>query len=188
METDLTHIDGQLFLSIVISCVLVSISGVLPAALFYRQNVAPNRIIESTFFRQVQCFSIGTLLADSTCHLLTEISLTNYKICCYSIIVFYSLDKVCAISGEKTFIVYINLAANVLDNFCHGLEIGAAWILGPSFGLLASVCILVHEIPHEISDFCLLLRSGKSLVTCCKLQIYWVVVYNINLRFLVALG
>ncbi|CAH1154059.1 unnamed protein product [Phaedon cochleariae] len=55
---------------------------------------------------------------------------------------------------------YLNLVANTLDNFTHGLSLGGAFLVSPKIGLLTTFAILVHEIPHEVGDFAILLRSG----------------------------
>merc|ERR1712145_16052 len=55
---------------------------------------------------------------------------------------------------------YLNLIANCVDNFSHGLAVGGACLLGPKVGVTTTLCILVHEIPHEIGEFAILIKSG----------------------------
>ena len=55
---------------------------------------------------------------------------------------------------------YLNLLANCIDNFCHGLAVGAAFLVSAKVGIVTTICILLHEIPHEIGDFAILLNSG----------------------------
>lgn len=55
---------------------------------------------------------------------------------------------------------YLNLIANTIDNFTHGLSLGGAFLVSPKLGLLTTFAILVHEIPHEVGDFAILLKSG----------------------------
>ncbi|CAG9761118.1 unnamed protein product [Ceutorhynchus assimilis] len=57
---------------------------------------------------------------------------------------------------------YLNLVANTIDNFTHGLSLGGAFLVSPATGLLTTFAILVHEIPHEVGDFAILLKSGFS--------------------------
>ena len=55
---------------------------------------------------------------------------------------------------------YLNLMANCIDNFSHGLAVGGAFLIGPKVGITTTLCILLHEIPHEIGDFAILIKSG----------------------------
>lgn len=66
---------------------------------------------------------------------------------------------------------YLNLVANVTDNFTHGLAIAASYIVNPLVGILTTAAIICHEIPHEIGDFAILLKSGFSVPTAIKAQL-----------------
>lgn len=50
--------------------------------------------------------------------------------------------------------------ANVIDNFTHGAAIGGGFAINRFVGLTTLIGIIIHEIPHEIGDFAILLRSG----------------------------
>lgn len=66
---------------------------------------------------------------------------------------------------------YLNLAADFTHNFTDGLAIGASFIAGQSIGLVTTVTILLHEIPHEIGDFAILVQSGCSRKKAMMLQL-----------------
>ncbi|XP_074031536.1 zinc transporter Zip99C isoform X2 [Leptinotarsa decemlineata] len=55
---------------------------------------------------------------------------------------------------------YLNLVANTMDNFTHGLSLGGAFLVSARLGFFTTFAILVHEIPHEVGDFAILLKSG----------------------------
>lgn len=57
---------------------------------------------------------------------------------------------------------YLNLMANSIDNFTHGLAVGGSFLISFRVGALSTLAILVHEIPHEVGDFAILLRAGFS--------------------------
>lgn len=57
---------------------------------------------------------------------------------------------------------YLNLVADFLHNFTDGLAIGASYMAGNSIGYITTFTILLHEIPHEIGDFAILVQSGYS--------------------------
>lgn len=67
---------------------------------------------------------------------------------------------------------YLNLFANCIDNFTHGLALGGSFLISPRVGLFTTLAILVHEIPHEVGDFAILLKSGFSRWQAAYAQVY----------------
>jgi len=57
----------------------------------------------------------------------------------------------------------LNLLANIMDNFYHGLSVGTAFLISTKCGFLAAFSILLHEIPHEFGDFAIQLNGGKTI-------------------------
>lgn len=57
---------------------------------------------------------------------------------------------------------YLNLAADFTHNFTDGLAISASYLAGRHIGLITTLTILLHEVPHEIGDFAILVQSGYS--------------------------
>lgn len=57
---------------------------------------------------------------------------------------------------------YLNLAADITHNFTDGLAIGASYLAGRNVGIVTTITILLHEVPHEIGDFAILIKSGCS--------------------------
>lgn len=72
--------------------------------------------------------------------------------------------------GERNMRGYLNLVANCTDNFTHGLAIAASYVASPMVGILTTIAILCHEIPHEIGDFAILLSSGFDMRSAAKAQ------------------
>lgn len=66
---------------------------------------------------------------------------------------------------------YLNLFANAIDNFTHGLSLGGAFLVSFRLGCLTTFAILMHEVPHEVGDFAILLKSGFSRWDAAKFQI-----------------
>lgn len=54
--------------------------------------------------------------------------------------------------------------ANGIDNFTHGLAVAGSFLVSTRVGLLTTAAILLHEIPHEVADFAILLRAGRLVV------------------------
>uniref|UniRef100_A0A8C4RU26 Zinc transporter SLC39A7 n=1 Tax=Erpetoichthys calabaricus TaxID=27687 RepID=A0A8C4RU26_ERPCA len=83
-------------------------------------------------------------------------------------------QKTVYINGSKDNIKvsgYLNLAADFTHNFTDGLAIGASFLVSPSVGLVTTVTILLHEVPHEIGDFAILVQSGCSKKKAMSLQL-----------------
>ncbi|XP_077447128.1 zinc transporter Slc39a7 [Stigmatopora argus] len=66
---------------------------------------------------------------------------------------------------------YLNLAADFTHNFTDGLAIGASFLVGPAVGALTTLTILLHEVPHEIGDFAILVQSGCTKRKAMSLQL-----------------
>ncbi|CAJ0609517.1 unnamed protein product [Cylicocyclus nassatus] len=64
--------------------------------------------------------------------------------------------------GEIKVAAYLNLVADFAHNFTDGLAIGASFIAGTTIGVVTMITVLVHEVPHEIGDFAILIQSGYS--------------------------
>uniref|UniRef100_A0A8D0CTG8 Zinc transporter SLC39A7 n=1 Tax=Sander lucioperca TaxID=283035 RepID=A0A8D0CTG8_SANLU len=66
---------------------------------------------------------------------------------------------------------YLNLAADFTHNFTDGLAIGASFMVSPTVGAVTTLTILLHEVPHEIGDFAILVQSGctKKKAMCLQL-------------------
>ncbi|OQR74419.1 zinc transporter SLC39A7-like [Tropilaelaps mercedesae] len=73
---------------------------------------------------------------------------------------------------------YLNLAADFAHNFTDGLAIGASFLAGNTAGIVSTITILLHEVPHEIGDFAILVQSGMSKKKVCKRRWFFRVYTN----------
>merc|ERR1712218_37237 len=71
---------------------------------------------------------------------------------------------------SKKIMGYLNLLANSIDNFIHGLAVASSFLTSFKLGFTTVFAILVHEIPHEIGDFAILLNSGFTRAQAAKAQ------------------
>ncbi|XP_073498094.1 zinc transporter SLC39A7 isoform X1 [Phyllobates terribilis] len=72
---------------------------------------------------------------------------------------------------EMTVSGYLNLAADFTHNFTDGLAIGASFLVSSSVGIVTTITILLHEVPHEIGDFAILVQSGCTKRKAMMLQL-----------------
>jgi solute carrier family 39 (zinc transporter), member 7 len=80
--------------------------------------------------------------------------------------------------------IILNVAADALHNFTDGLAIGATYAAGShgptvaavlsnhTRGWITTISIMCHEIPHEIGDYCTLVRSGYTRSQAILMQLW----------------
>mmetsp|Transcript_13765 Transcript_13765/g.20985 ORF Transcript_13765/g.20985 Transcript_13765/m.20985 type:complete len:308 (-) Transcript_13765:88-1011(-) len=82
-------------------------------------------------------------------------------------------------SSKFSSTVALNLLADALHNFTDGLAIGASYGVGDTsnssdsssrMGWIATISIGLHEIPHELGDYCILLKNGFTKWEAIGLQ------------------
>lgn len=49
---------------------------------------------------------------------------------------------------------------DTIHNFIDGVAIGASFLISPNLGLITAFSTFLHEVPHEIGDFGILLKAG----------------------------
>jgi zinc and cadmium transporter len=54
------------------------------------------------------------------------------------------------------------LVGDAFHNFADGVVIAAAFLLDWRAGVLATLAVMAHEIPHEVGDFMILLNAGYT--------------------------
>ncbi len=58
--------------------------------------------------------------------------------------------------------VSLVIFGDTIHNFLDGVAIGASFLIDPSLGLFVSLATFLHETPHEIADFGILVSNGWS--------------------------
>ncbi|KEZ41171.1 hypothetical protein SAPIO_CDS7251 [Scedosporium apiospermum] len=56
----------------------------------------------------------------------------------------------------------LNLIADFTHNITDGLAMSASFYASPTVGASTTLAVFLHEIPHEVGDFALLVQSGFS--------------------------
>ncbi|MFZ3301368.1 MAG: ZIP family metal transporter [Microgenomates group bacterium] len=60
----------------------------------------------------------------------------------------------------KTSSVGLVIFGDTIHNFIDGVAIGAGFLIDPNLGLIVALSTFLHEVPHEIGDFGILLKAG----------------------------
>ena len=119
----------------------------------------------------------GVLLGEAIFHLLPEalksgIPLrTSLGLVALGTGLSYLFELACKMflkEGTPAPVARISLAAESVHNAIDGAIIAAAYITGIRVGLFATMAILIHELPHELGNFSILVHAGygrkKALV------------------------
>ncbi|XP_026873478.2 zinc transporter ZIP13 isoform X2 [Electrophorus electricus] len=59
---------------------------------------------------------------------------------------------------------YLNLLANCIDNFTHGLAVAGSFLVSRKVGFLTTFAILLHEIPHEANGFIAVYENATAWI------------------------
>ena len=158
------------FLYMVVSVSVVGLLSLVGISLLALSHEAFHRVV----FILV-ALAVGALFGDAFLHLLPEAygdaahSLQTSLYVLAGILLFFMLENFLhwrhQHSDEHEEIQpfgYLNLVADMSHNFIDGLIIGASYIVSFKMGLATSLAVVLHEIPHEFSNFGVLVKSGFS--------------------------
>ena len=59
---------------------------------------------------------------------------------------------------------YLNIIGDIVHNFSDGLIIGVTFLVSVKVGIVTTLAIIFHEIPHELGNFMVLIYGGFSRV------------------------
>jgi len=160
-------------LTSVIIVSLVSLVGVFTLSL-------NEKILQKyTFF--LVSLAVGALLGGAFIHLIPESfeTINNPTIVSLeiigSILVFFVLEKFLHWHHDHGHahgkhckhkkihpVGHMILIADGMHNFVDGIVIAAAYLISIEVGIAATIAIILHEIPQEISDFGILIHAGYT--------------------------
>jgi zinc and cadmium transporter len=70
---------------------------------------------------------------------------------------------------------YLLLAGSAIHNFIDGLLIAGSFIISIPIGIITSILIIAHELPHEIGNFGVLvyggMKKGKAIISDFLVQL-----------------
>lgn len=152
-----------------LSVVIVSLISLLGALFLVLGDRPVRKLISITI-----AVSTGVMLGSVFLDLLPEsVALTgssSFPIVLSGVLSFFVLEKLISwhhhiegdhANGEKP-IAYLTLFGDSIHNFVDGTIIAAAYMVSMPLGLTTTLAVIAHEIPHELSDFTILLHAGLS--------------------------
>ena len=156
------------FSYMVLSVVMVSLLSLIGISLLSLSHDSFHKIVFG-----LVALAVGALFGDSFLHLLPEAykepsrANTSSLFVMAGILLFFVLENFLhwrhQHSDEHETIApygYLNILADMTHNFIDGLIIGASYLVGTKMGIATTLAVMLHEIPHEFSNFGILVQSG----------------------------
>lgn len=78
------------------------------------------------------------------------------------LISFHPHEKVDEEEAKQKSLISLVLLGDGVHNFIDGFVIAGSFFVSTELGILTALAVAAHEIPQEISDFTILLRSGMK--------------------------
>jgi zinc and cadmium transporter len=166
--------DAAVILYSLISVFLVSLLSFLGLFLF----TIPDKHQQNILIHLIS-LAAGALFGDVFIHLLPEIAneqgftLSISLFFLGGVLLFFILEKVihgqhyhhehegCEQSQQEIKpVAYMSLIVSSVHNFIDGLVIAAAYFINIPAGIGTTLAVGLHEIPHEIGSFTILLHGG----------------------------
>lgn len=151
------------------SVIIVSLLSLLGAIFIVFQQKTVERIITYSL-----ALSSGVLLGSTFFELLPEgVDRNPQGVFFWTLagfVSFFCLEKIIAwhhhVEGRHTHkekpLAYLTLIGDAIHNFADGAVIAASYLVSIPLGITTTVAIIAHEVPHELSDFLILLHGGFS--------------------------
>ncbi len=125
-------------------------------------------------------FAVGALLGDAFLHLMPQAFESAGKLSTSAsmlggVLLFFLAEKLLRHEHGPLYqrahpngvgkpeLAVINLVGDGVHNFIDGALIAASWQDSAGLGLSTTVAVLLHELPQELGDFGVLIRSGLSV-------------------------
>ncbi len=122
-------------------------------------------------------FAVGGLFGDALIHLLPETfvklgpKLSTSLYILFGILIFFVLERFirwrhCHVLDSKQHVhpvVTMNIIGDSAHNLIDGMIIGASYSISIPIGVTTSLAVILHEIPHEIGNFAILVHGGLKV-------------------------
>jgi zinc and cadmium transporter len=164
----------------IISVCIVSLLSLLGASLIRFKKEILEEIITYSL-----AFSSGVLLGGAFLDLIPEsvdrLGRDAYPLILVGIVTFFCLEKLISwhhhvegrhVHNDEKAVAYLTLIGDGVHNFTDGAVIGAAYVASIPLGITTTIAVIAHEIPHELSDFLVLIHGGLSHTKALRYNFY----------------
>lgn len=155
---------------------LIAVCGVSLLSLLGAFFLAVQRKFLDSVTTYLLAFSSGILLGTTFYDLIPEgydgLQGNVYTWVIAGLVSFFILEKFIhwhqhveeagAEEHSKKHIAYLDLIGDAIHNFLDGAIIGVTFLTSIPLGIMTTIAVIAHEIPHELGDFFLLIYSGLS--------------------------
>jgi len=112
---------------------------------------------------------LGTVFYDLIPEGFDSLQSEVYTWLIIGIVAFFILEKFIHwhshVEGEsknKKHVAYLTLISDGIHNFLDGAIIGVTFLTSVPLGVVTTIAVVAHEVPHELSDFFLLTYGGLT--------------------------
>lgn len=146
-----------------------SVAGLVGGAVFLIK-----KSLAEKFCRFAVPFAAGVLLSTSLLHLLPEaahkVGSDAFLIVLIALLSSFFFEQYFArlhhhehhhrskLASSAPLVIF----GDTIHNFIDGVAIASAFLIEPRFGLIVALACFLHETPHEIGDFGILVAAGWS--------------------------
>lgn len=129
-------------------------------------------------------FAAGVLLSVSFLHILPEAFETGGHFMGFIILFTFVLSFLfestilnlhhhdCGDCEHQKFSPILLILGDTIHNAIDGAAIAAAYLVSPSLGVVVAISSFLHEVPHEIGDFGVLIKSGYSKIKAMLVNLF----------------
>jgi zinc and cadmium transporter len=147
----------------------------------------------SAFLPYLVSVATGLLLATALLHLLPEAIATLgntprvWYLLAGGILGLFCVEQIVAaiVHTGDTGVVHVHahghthhslrpanlIVASSLHSFLDGVSVAAAFAAGPRVGWITALAISLHEVPHRVGDFAVLLHAGYSATNALRMAV-----------------
>lgn len=143
------------FLSLLGALLLSIRRKVMEQIITYTLALSSGVLLGSTFF---ELLPEGVVLMPDGVFIWTLIGFISF-FCLEKILQWHHHVEGRHVHEEKPF-AFLTLIGDGIHNFMDGAVIAAAYLVSIPLGMTTTLAVIAHEIPHELSDFLILIYGG----------------------------